>query len=100
LGKDNAETASIYNNLGTIYQKTRHFERAREMHTMALDARVSQYGENHPDAGQSHALAVALAETGNNDAAKRHFEKAILILEKNLEKVPVDYETVSLNYVQ
>ena len=101
LGTDNAETASICNNLGTLYQKTRHFERAKEMHCMALKARESQHGENHPDTGQSHAnLAVALAETRLYVEAKKHFELAMVILERNIEKVPVDYETVALNYVQ
>lgn len=101
LGKDDTETASICNNLGTLYQKTRHFERAQEMHQMALEARQSQCGENHPDTGQSHAnLAVALAEDRKFQEARRHFEQAILILEKHIDTVPDDYETVSLNYVQ
>jgi hypothetical protein len=71
------------------------------MHHMALQARLAQYGENHADTGQSHAnLAVALAETGHKEEARQHFEKAILVLEKNIAEVPVDFETVSLNYVQ
>lgn len=101
LGKDDTETAAICNNLGTLYQKTKHFERAKEMHRMALDARESRLGENHPDTGQSHAnLAVALAETGDHAEAREHFEQAILAFERNIEEVPVDYETVALNYMQ
>jgi hypothetical protein len=68
---------------------------------MALEAREAQYGESHPDTGQSHAnLAVALAASGHKKEAKEHFEEAILILEKRVDDVPVDYETVALNYVQ
>ncbi len=101
LGTDHTETALVCNNLGTLYQKSGHHERAIEMHRMALEARRSHHGENHPDTGQSHAnLAVALAETGVQDDAKHHFEKAMRAYEGSLDEVPVDYETVALNYVQ
>ena len=45
-------------------------------------------------------LAVALAESRNIEEAKKHFELAIVILEKEIDEVPVDFETVALNYVQ
>lgn len=45
-------------------------------------------------------LAVALAESRNIEEARKHFELAIVILEKKIDEVPVDFETGALNCVQ
>ena len=101
LGPNDEETAAVCNNVGALYLAAGYYEQAREMQMMALEARRVTFGEHHLETAQSHAnLALALCETEELDWAKKHFEKALAIYEDKLKDAPMDYATVSSNYVE
>ena len=101
LGPKEEETAAICNNVGALYQKAGFNERAREMHVMALEAREETLGKDHLETGQSHGnLALALAASEEDAAARRHFEKAVAIYEHHVAQAPTDFAAVATNFIQ
>ena len=67
---------------------------------MALDARRKVFGEKHLETAQAYAnLAVALSHTDEAKWAKKNFGSALKIYENMVKEAPMDYATVSANYV-
>jgi len=99
LGQDNEKTATLCNNVGALYLKSGYDDQAKEMLTMALESRIKVLGKSHPDTAQSYAnLALSEAQLGETELAKKHFQKAIGIYEKHVEKESQEYATVVENY--
>lgn len=100
LGADDEETAAICNNVGALYMAVGSYEQAREMFMMALEARRKVFGEKHLETAQSYAnLAVALSHTDEHKWAKKNYENSLKIYEDMVKEAPMDYATVSANYV-
>jgi tetratricopeptide (TPR) repeat protein len=49
-GLAHPEIATLYNNLGALYIRTRHWERAADVNRRALDLRIALLGDRHPRA--------------------------------------------------
>ena len=99
LGLDHPKTAVLCNNVGTLYFKADHDERAGEMHEMALQARTKLYGAVHVETAQTHGnLALVRVRSGETKEGLEHFEKALTGFESDLESSGDDYEIVAANY--
>lgn len=100
LGASDADTTGVLNNVGALYQKAGYLEQAREMHGMALEGRIEDES-SEADIGQSYGnLAVVLAEEGEEEESRSHFEKAISNLQKAGFDSAEDLEAVCENYLQ
>lgn len=99
-GLHHEDTASVCNNVGNLYYKIEHFEQAREMHKMAIEAREAVLPADDADLAQSRAnlALVCLGELKFNEA-RENFEKAIEIFSKNLPACQDDLEIAADNYV-
>ncbi len=101
LGDDDEKTATICNNIGALYLKSGFDGQALEMHTMALEHRIKIHGRNHPDTAQSYAnLALSMAQTGDLDGSRGHFEEAIAIYERHIQDESHEYGAVVENYIE
>lgn len=101
LGSKHEKTAILCNNVGALYLKSGYDEQAREMHTMALDARKFSLGEQHPDTAQSYSnLALSLAQIGETATARDYFQRALAIYEKHIKDEPDEYAVVAENYAE
>ena len=99
LGLNTEEAGTICNNLGGLYFKSGVLEQAREMHSMALDARIEVLGKDDPDTAQSHAnLALVQASLGDHAMAMNSFREALRIYEGRLGTNARDYQTVAANF--
>ena len=100
LGPTDPDTTGIFNNIGALYQKAGHFEQAREMHSMALEGRKDD-GRSPSDVAQSHGnLAIVLAEEGDEQGAREHFESALKAFQRAGIDWLEDFEAVCENYLQ
>ena len=99
LGSASPDTTGVCNNVGALYQKAGHYDQAREMHTMALDGR-KENGESPTDIAQSHGnLAIVLAEDGDEEGAREHFEDAMELFGEAGPDFAEDFDAVCENYL-
>ena len=54
LGKYHPDTASNYNNIGSVYRRMGDYPKALEFFTKALDTREKVLGKDHPDTANSY----------------------------------------------
>lgn len=100
LGEADPDSTGIFNNIGALYQKAGHLEQAYEMHSMALEGR-KENGSSQADIAQSYAnLAIVLAEEGDEEKSRGHFENALKFYQKAGPEFTADYEAVCANYQQ
>lgn len=100
-GSDHLTVATVCNNLGGLYWAWRHPEMARDMHLRALKIRREMLSDDHPDIGQSACnLATVYHDLGDFDKASRNYERALVILSKNINESWETYDIVTQNYAE
>ncbi|RBP47263.1 tetratricopeptide repeat protein [Roseimicrobium gellanilyticum] len=98
-GRDNERVAAVFNNLGGLYYTAGFPEQAKEMHMEALDIRTKVFGPEHPEVAQSYSnLATACYELQDDAAAQQNYEKALRILEQNIDTCADSYEEIGMDY--
>jgi tetratricopeptide (TPR) repeat protein len=98
-GRNNERVAAVFNNLGGLYYTAGFPEQAKEMHLEALDIRTQVFGPEHPEVAQSYSnLATACYELQDDAAAQQNYEKALRILEQNIDTCADSYEEIGMDY--
>lgn len=99
-GRNSEAVATLFNNLGGLYYVAGFPDQAKDMFADALEVRMKVLGADHRDTAQSYSnLAAACHELRENDDAKAHFEKALAILEGQVETEVRSFEATSLDYI-
>jgi len=99
-GRDSESVASVYNNLGSLYYTAGFSDEALKMFKEGLAIREKILGAEHPDVAQSLSnVATARHELGDNVSALLDFERALRILETNIQEKASSYEAVGGDYV-
>ena len=94
-----AFTATVYCNLGSLYQKAGFLNQAKEMHQTSLTIRNKMLGKAHPDTAQSHNnMALLLMELGEYDEARSHIETALKSFGSLGSDYEEDFQAVRANY--
>ena len=84
-GKEHADTAQSYNNIGVIYYNQGNYAKALEYHEKALDIRERVLGPNHPDTAQSYNnIGLVYYNQGDYAKALEYYGKALDIYERVL----------------
>ena len=87
LGKDHPDTASSYNDIGTVYNAIGDYPKALEFRTKALNIREKVLGKDHPDTATSYYVIGGIYKNiGNYPKALEFYTKALDIYEKVLGK--------------
>ena len=98
-GAESLEVASIYNNVGGLYQAAGHLERALEMHLRALDLRKKLGGDDCADTGQSLCnVATAHHALGHTKEAEKFYKHACGVLALHRDTEPEPYDIVTENF--
>lgn len=100
MGRNTEAVASVYNNLGSLYYTAGFPDEAKKMFGEGLAIREKILGPSHPDVAQSLSnIATARHELGDNVSALLDFERALRILEANIQEKTVSYEAVGSDYI-
>lgn len=100
VGRMEETTATLYNNLATLYFKAEHLEKALEMAVLARDIRMQILPEGHVDQAQTLSNLGAIQHAlGQLDVAIESFDGAVAALEASPDAEPVEYEVVVSNYI-
>lgn len=99
-GRNSEAVATLFNNLGGLYYVAGFPDQAKDMFADALEVRTTILGPNHRDVAQAHSnLGTACHELRENEAAREHFEKALRILESQIQTEKRSFEATSLDYI-
>jgi tetratricopeptide (TPR) repeat protein len=99
-GRKSESVACVFNNLGSLYYAAGFPDQAKEMFEDGLQIRIEVLGDRHRDVAQSLCnLGTACHELKDNEAAQRHFEKSLTILEAQLPQEARSYEAIGTDYV-
>ena len=100
MGRNTEAVASVYNNLGSLYYTAGFPDEAKKMFAEGLEIREKILGPDHPDVAQSLSnIATARHELGDNVSALLDFERALRILEANIQEKYASYEAVGSDYI-
>lgn len=100
MGRNSESVASVYNNLGSLYYTAGFPDEAKKMFGEGLAIREKILGPDHPDVAQSLSnIATARHELGDNVSALLDFERALRILEGNIQEKTTSYEAVGSDYI-
>ena len=84
-GKEHADTATSYNDIGGLFDYQGNYAKALEYHRKALDIRKRVLGLDHPDTAQSYNNIGAVYHSQDNYAkALEYYGKALDIRERVL----------------
>ena len=84
-GKEHADTATSYNDIGGLFDYQGNYAKALEYHRKALDIRKRVLGLDHPDTAQSYNNIGAVYHSQDNYAkALEYYGKALDIMERAL----------------
>ena len=79
------EIANVHNNLGSLYVKTRAFDKAAREHGIAVELRLASLGPEHPHTTSSQmGLGIALNKLGQRAEAERMLREAKASFTKSL----------------
>ena len=93
-GKENSDTATSYNDIGTTYKEQGDYPKALEYHFKALDIWEKVLGKEHPDTATSYNNIGGVYDSlGNYTKALEYYLKALDIREKVLGKEHPDTAT-------
>ena len=83
LGKEHANTATTYNNIGGVYYNLGDYPNALDLYQKALVIREKVSGREHPDtAGTHNNIATVYSDQGDYDKALELYQKVLVIREK------------------
>ena len=86
-GAKHPDTATLYNNIGLIYQSLGKYDKALEYYMQALDITEAVLGKKHPDTAASYLnIGNVYYDRMNYDKALDYFKQALNIQEKVLDK--------------
>jgi tetratricopeptide (TPR) repeat protein len=78
FGENHPETATIYNNLATMYRAQNNLEKALSMHHKSLNIRKKSLGTSHPKTTLAYRnIGFLYKQTEQLDSAKVYFKKAV-----------------------
>jgi len=84
-GKKHENTATSYNNIGSVYYSQGDYDKALEYHLKALAIREKVLGTEHPDTATSYNnIGSVYYSLGDYDKALEYYFKALAIREKVL----------------
>ena len=84
-GTDSTDTATSYNNIGTVYEKQGDYDKALEYYFKALAIYVKDLGTEHPSTATSYNnIGLVYDDKGDYDKALEYCLKALAIQEKVL----------------
>ena len=84
-GKEHADTATSYNNIGRVYDEQGDYAKALEYHGKASDICERVLGPDHPDTAKSYNnIGGVYDEQGDYDKALEYHKKALDICERVL----------------
>lgn len=79
-GKNHSETATLYNNIGAVYDSKGDYDTALEKYNKALDIRKQVLGDNHPSTATSYNnIGAVYYHKGNYNTALEYYNKALAI---------------------
>ncbi|MDJ0508898.1 MAG: tetratricopeptide repeat protein [Crocosphaera sp.] len=73
-----SKLATIYNNLGTVAQKLRESDEARNYYQQALSIKI-EYGERYSQASTYHQLGIVAQELREWDEARNYYQQVLSI---------------------
>ena len=83
FGKDSPDTATSYNNIGTIYYKQSNYDKSLEFHYKALEIREKALGTTHRDTAKSfNNIGLVYNDQGNYLKALEFHFKALEIFKR------------------
>ena len=86
-GKENSDTATSYNDIGTTYKEQGDYTKALEYYFKALDIQEKVLGKEHPDTATSYNnIGSVYDDQGDYPKALEYYSKALDIHEKVLGK--------------
>ena len=84
-GKEHADTARSYNDIGVVYDDQGNYIKALEYHGKAMDIRERVLGSDHHDTSSSYNnIGLVYYDQGNYAKALEYFRKALDIRERVL----------------
>ena len=87
LGKEDPDTASMYNAIAGIYSDQGEYSKALEWHEKALTIYEKVFGKEHPSTATTYNnIAVVYSNQGEYSKALEWYEKALAIFERVLDK--------------
>lgn len=94
-GERHPDVATIYNNIGYIYNSQGDYAKALEYYNKSLEIRLLVLGERHPDVGASY-ISIGLAYHSQGDYAKalEYIDKSYGILKDFLPDEHPNMKTV------
>lgn len=99
-GRKSESVACVFNNLGSLYYAAGFPDQAKEMFEDGLEIRIQVLGDRHRDVAQSLCnLGTACHELKDHEAAQRHFEKSLGLLEAQLPAEASSFEAVGQDYI-
>ena len=97
-GKEAANTAESYNEIGVVYNHLGEYENALKFHFKALEIREKNFGTEHPFTATSYNnIGVVYRRLGEYEKALEYYKKALEIREKVLGKEHPDTATTYNN---
>ena len=95
-GKEHSDTASLYNNIGVVYDDLGEYDKALDYYKQALSIREELIGKEHPDTATSYNnIGGVYADLGDYDKALEFHKQALDIRKKVLEK---NHPDVAMSY--
>ena len=103
LGRDHPDTATSYNNIGSVYYRKGDYDRALEYYMKDLEICGKILGKDHPDTAMSYNnIGNVYSDKGDYDRALEYYLKALEIWEKVLGKdhpgTAASYNNIGLVY--
>ncbi len=93
-GKDSEDTATSYNNIGSVYDDQGDYDKALDFYFKALDIHEKVLGKEHPSTATSYNnIGSVYDDKGDYDKALEYHFKALDIREKVLGKEHPDTAT-------
>lgn len=102
-GVESEQTATLYNNIGTVYHDLKEYDKALKYYNMALTIREKVLDKEHPSVATSYNnIGVVYDNQGNYAKALEYYKMALTIWEKvygkNHPNVATSYSNISSAY--
>lgn len=102
-GKNHSETATLYNNIGAVYDSKGDYDTALEKYNKALDIRKQVLGDNHPSTATSYNnIGAVYHRKGDYDTSLEYYNKALdiylQVLGENHSDTATSYNNIGLVY--
>ena len=80
FGGINSRVASLYNNIGLIWNSKGEYDKALEYHEKCLAIKLKKFGDEHPIVAISYInIGTAFIDKGEIDKGLKYFEKSLAI---------------------